>query len=74
MMVILMALQWLDNIMAIPFHPATFPQAIRSSFILIQTEVEQELDLNLNIIHPVRHKDFFVAPSYGCLPLGIQTA
>ena len=74
MMVILMALQCLENTMTIQFHPTTFPQAIRSSFILIQAEVEQKLDLNLNIIHPVRHKDFFVAPSYGCLPLGIQTA
>ena len=63
-----------ENIVALQFLQVTFPQAIRSSFILIQTEVEQELDLNLNIIHPVRHKDFFVAPSYGCLPLGIQTA
>ena len=74
MMVILIPLQYWENIVALQFHPATFPQAIRSSFILILTEVEQELDLNLNIIYPVRHKDFFVAPSYGCLPLGIQTA
>ena len=63
-----------ENIVALQFLQVTFPQAIRSSFILIQAEVEQKLDLNLNIIHPVRHKDFFVAPSYGCLPLGIQTA
>ena len=73
-MVILMALQCLDNIVELQFHPATFPQAIRSSFILIQTEVIQELDLNLNIIHLVKHKDFFVAPLYDCLPLGIQIA
>ena len=58
MMVILMALQWLDNIMANPFHPATFPQAIRSSFVFNQREVALTLDLNWNIIHPVRQSFF----------------
>ena len=54
-MVILMAPRYWENIVGLQFHPTTFPQAIRSSFILKQMEKYENLDLNLNTIHSVKH-------------------